>query len=87
MWYYDTPPQEIFDDIKRCAISIWKTYDDEFGYATEKVSRVEPIENNQDNWLYIVAMFDIHNQAKLISLVQEETRQYLIPFIYPNTNG
>ena len=79
--YYTTPAQEIFDDIKQNSIKIRKTYDDTYWYATEKISIVESIENNKDNWLYIVAMFDSNNQSKLLNLVNQETKDYLLQFI------
>ena len=34
------PSQEIFIEMKKVAISIWKDYDNKFGYATEKIKRV-----------------------------------------------
>jgi len=30
MEYYETPAQEIFDDVKENAIKIWETYDDTY---------------------------------------------------------
>lgn len=72
-----TPPQEIFDDVKRCSLAIWRTYDDTYWYATEKVSRVEPIENMRDNMEYIIGMFDWENQNKLLALLSEDSRWYV----------
>jgi len=76
--YYTTPPQEIFDDIKAQAINIWNTYDDTYGYRTEKVTRVNAIENVRDNAWFIVAMFDGDNIRKLISMVRPETAEMII---------
>lgn len=64
--YYTAPPQEVFDDIKKNAIEIWKTYDDEFGYATKKIGRIKDLKNIRDNAWYMVAMFDPMNQRKLL---------------------
>jgi hypothetical protein len=78
MGYYDTPSDKIFNDIKENAIKIWKTYDDNyFGYATEKINRVNSINNFKDNALFIVAMFDSSNMAKLFALVEPETEKYI----------
>lgn len=76
--YYNTPPQEIFDDIKDNAMKIWNTYDDEFGYRSEKINRIKDIGNIKDNAWYVVAMFDQSNQAKLMSMVQPKTAEMII---------
>lgn len=70
--YYEAPPQEVFDDIKLNAQAIWRTYDDTHGYATEKLERID-INNIKDNAWYIVAMFDGHNQERLLKMVKPET--------------
>lgn len=72
--YYTAPPQKVFDEIKEASIKIWKSYDDEFGYATSKIERIKDIQNISDNAWYMVAMFDGINQTKLKSMVSEETR-------------
>ena len=65
--YYTAPAQEIFDDVKQGAIALWQTYDDTYGYATDKVKRIKDIENVKDNTGYMVAMFDAENQQRLIN--------------------
>lgn len=76
--YYKTPSQEVFDDIKANAIKLWQTYDDRYGYATEKISRIEDLTNITDNAWYMVAMFDSENQLKLIEMCQPETAVQII---------
>jgi len=76
--YDDTPDQKVFNEIKEAAIDIWKTYDDQFNYAIYKINRIKDIDNFKDNAWYIVAMFDIHNQAKLMEAVSEETKQQIL---------
>ena len=71
--YYTAPPKEVFDEIKKASMEIWQTYDDSFGYATEKMSRIKDIENVSDNAWYMVAMFDTVNQAKLLGRVSGST--------------
>jgi len=78
MGYYDTPPQEVFDDIKKNAAEIRKGYDDTFGYATEKLRIIDHIENYKDNRAYIIAMFDTENTAKLQGLLKDETNKYIL---------
>jgi len=71
--YYTPPSQEVFEEVKRAAISVWKNYDDTYGYATEKINMIKDIKNIRDNTWYMVAMFDVFNQAKLFDLVNLET--------------
>lgn len=75
--YYIPPSQEIFDEIKSKAILLWKTYDNTYGYVDEKVGRIEHIKNIKDNCCYIVAMFDVNNQNKLLHLVDGEANIWL----------
>jgi len=72
--YYTAPSDKVFEDCRSSAIKIWKSYDDEFGYATKKIDRIKDIENIDDNFMYMVAMFDAFNQIKLLKMVKEETR-------------
>ena len=72
--YYKAPDQDVFDEIKRASIELWRTYDDTYGYASQKISRIKDIENVRDNAWYMVAMFDQFNQIKLIKLLNEKAR-------------
>lgn len=64
-----TVTDDVFNELKREAINIWQTYDDTHGYATEKISMIEPIKNYADNFGTFVGMFDIKNQRKLYDAV------------------
>ncbi len=72
MDYYQAPSQEIFDEIKEAATEIWNSYDDTYGYATEKINQIKDLKNIRDNAWTIVAMFDGSNQGKLLDLVSPE---------------
>lgn len=72
--YYTPPPDEIFNEIKLAAIDVWKTFDDTYQYATGKINRIKDIPNVSDNAMYIVAMFDLENQAVLARLLSAEAR-------------
>lgn len=72
--YYQTPPQALFDEVKRESIKIWKTYDNTHGYASEKIQQVESIENISDNIMSIIAMFDSQNIQKLAQALSKETK-------------
>ena len=60
-----TASDEVFNELKEKAIEIWKTYDDTYGYATEKIDYLKSFGNVGDNFGTIIGMFDIHNQRKL----------------------
>lgn len=74
MPYNEAPSEEVFNEIKQAAIEIWQTYDDEFGYATEKIERVNSITNFKDNWGTLVGMFDPINQGKLVAKLSPEAK-------------
>lgn len=78
----ETPLQSIFDDIKKNAIEIWNTYDNTYGYRTEKLNRIKDLENIRDNALYMVGMFDYQNQAKLFWMLEEDTKSYIKPYLF-----
>ncbi len=55
----------IFAELKRLTIELWRTYDDTYWYATEKVGRIINLTNSHDNFCTIFSMFDHLNQAKI----------------------
>lgn len=65
--FYTAPHDNIFEEMKNIACSIWNTYDDTYWYASEKINKIKSLENISDNFMYIFAMFDIENQQRLIS--------------------
>jgi hypothetical protein len=73
--YYSAPPQHIFDDIQANARRIWASYTHP-DYVEEKLARID-IPNVSDNAWYIVAMFDVSNQNKLLSMVEPETAAFI----------
>ena len=79
--YYDAPSDEIFNEIKEKAIEIWQSYDDTYGYATEKITRVNSITNFKDNWGTIVGMFDNPNQQKLVNKLSDEAREKVMQWL------
>lgn len=63
--YYTAPSDEIFEEVKNEAIDLWENLDSHPSYIEEKTNRIRDIKNVGDNVMYIVAMFDFGNQAKL----------------------
>ena len=76
----ETVSDEIFDDLKACALQVWEKYDDTHGYRSEKTNYVAKIANISDNYLTLIQMFDIHNQRELFTLVKPETQMFLRRF-------
>jgi len=72
--YYTAPTDKVFNEVRLKAIEIWRTYDDEYGYASGKVERITDLKNVQDNVMYIIAMFDSCNQHALAGKLSEEAR-------------
>lgn len=81
MAYDDAPSDEVFNEIKNAAIEIWQTYDDTYGYATEKITYVESITNVRDNWGTIVGMFDYSNQIKLVQKLSDKAKDKVIEWL------
>lgn len=73
----ETPSNEIFQEMKQVANDIWNTYDNQYGYVDEKVSRINSIENIQDNAMVMYRMFDWMNQRKFRDMVSTDTLDYI----------
>ena len=63
--YYTPPDENIFQEVKDKVIKLWKTKDNTGGYVDKKLKHVKDINNIGDNFMYLVAMFDLTNQALL----------------------
>jgi len=63
--------------MKQVANDIWNTYDNQYGYVDEKVSRINSIENIQDNAMVMYRMFDWMNQRKFRDMVSTDTLDYI----------
>ncbi len=72
--YYTAPPDEQFEELRAKAIEIWKGYENGTSYSIDKIGRIKDIANVSDNFMYMVAMFDQDNMAKLARMLSPETR-------------
>jgi len=72
--YYQPPKDKVFNEMKKESIKIWKSYDDTYGYASEKINKVKDLRNVSDNFMYMFAMFDVFNQRKLLSSLSDASR-------------
>lgn len=70
--YYTAPEDSIFESLKAAAISIWSEYGEP--YRTDKINRIKDIENREDNFMYMVAMFDFKDQKELAERLPTEVR-------------
>lgn len=75
--YYTAPAQDVFDEIKAAALTIWRGHSNEL-YIKEKVERIESILNVSDNWMYMVAMFDTPNKLRLFGMLRTTTVHLII---------
>jgi hypothetical protein len=74
----ETPSQQIFDEMKAAAAAVWsENYSDEFGYVTEKLDRINGINNIQDNAMVFFRMFDWNNQYKMMSKLSSDAINYI----------
>lgn len=71
--YYTPPDNEYFEDMRLNAIRIWETYDNTYGYSQDKIDRIKTIGNIDDNFMYMVAMFDRNNQKRLAKMINRDT--------------
>lgn len=74
----EAPNQQVFDEMKAAATAVWtENYSDEFGYVTEKLDRINGLNNIQDNAMVFFRMFDWINQDKMISKLGPEAINYI----------
>lgn len=73
--YYTAPSDTAFEEMKRECIAQWNTHDNTYGYVDGKVVRIKDIRNVQDNFMYMLAMFDMHGVREVIGRLSEETKK------------
>jgi hypothetical protein len=74
---HETPSDEIFNEMKAASTKIWKTYDNQFGYVSEKLERIEKLRNYEDNAMICYRMFDYINQTQMRELLSQHTLNYI----------
>lgn len=73
----ETPAQEIFDEMKSIATDIWNTYDNQYGYVTKKLDRINSFDNIEDNAMVFYRMFDTQNQMTFFFKASPEVKVYI----------
>lgn len=74
---HETPTTEVFNEIKIAAIAVWDTFDNTYGYVTEKVERINSIQNYADNVMACYRMFDYGNQQLMKKNLSDEALSYI----------
>lgn len=74
---YQTPSDEIFNELKEAAIKVWKTKDNTYGYVDEKLNTINNINNYSDNAMVFYRMFDYQNQFLMKKELSKEAIQYI----------
>lgn len=73
--YYTPPLTEMFEELKQKAIILITQNATDLSYVQEKVNKIEGIPNVEDNFMFIVAMFDVQNQELLAKKLTTATRK------------
>jgi 3-methyladenine DNA glycosylase/8-oxoguanine DNA glycosylase len=73
--YYTAPTATAFAEMKQECLEQWATHDNTYGYVDEKTKRIKDIANTQDNFMYMLAMFDQGGQRSVISRLSPETKE------------
>lgn len=78
--YYTAPSETVFDEIRVACLMIWSKYQEptQLGYMREKFERVLKTKNIADNYMFLIAMFDMHNQALFAKQLTSSTLNMLI---------
>jgi hypothetical protein len=75
--YYKPPGQECFDDLKSACIRYFKTFDNDFGYADEKIKTLESLENVGGNFMTMVKMIHPLAWEVITEVLTLETRVHI----------
>ena len=67
--YYQAPSDEIFNDMKQAAITVWKEVAHHPSYLKEKLDRIDRMQNISDNFMTILAMFDSNNMQRVGNII------------------
>jgi hypothetical protein len=73
--YYTPPSDEAFESMRNACMIVWGQYaGNPGGYMEEKVGRIRDIQNVGDNFMYMLAMFDMNNQRSVVSMLSDEAK-------------
>ena len=75
--YYTPPKDKYFDELKSACIKYWNTFDNTYGYATEKLNYINSLENVDGNFMVMVKMFHPLAWEVIAKLLSLETRNHI----------
>jgi hypothetical protein len=75
--YYKSPKDRHFEELRSVCIRYWSTFDDTFGYATEKINQVKSFENNEGNFMTMVKMIHPLAWEVIAEVLSLETRNHV----------
>lgn len=76
--YDEAPPEDVFNEIKEKCIEYWKeNFNDENGYVTAKINRINKIKNVDNDFLFMVNMFDTQNEKFCIQGMNPKARAWI----------
>jgi len=74
--YYTTPNQEVFDEVKKEVLKIFKNIAwEDSPYYREKKKEIDPINNIKDNMMTIIAKLSWNNLEKLSKRLSNKTKK------------
>jgi hypothetical protein len=73
-YFFSSPKDEYFEELKSVCIKFWRTFDDQFGYATEKINTIKDLKNVDGNFMSMVQMIHPLNRILISEAISIETR-------------
>ena len=80
--FYTPPREESFNELREVCIRFWNTFDDKFGYATEKIDRIKDLPNEGPNFVMMVQMIHPVAREVISKLLSLETRNEISMRLY-----
>jgi len=80
--FYTSPREESFNELKEVCIRFWKTFDNEFGYSSEKINRIKDLPNDGPNFVMMVQMIHPVAREVISKLLSLETRNEISMRMY-----
>lgn len=76
--YETATPDDVFAEVKNKAKQYWiDNFENTHGYVTGKIERIDRIENHDDDYLFILKMFDPQHEKKCILSMSQEAREWI----------
>lgn len=70
-------PDKIYNEIKDISIKLWGTHDNTYGYVTEKLDIINPLNNSPRNVVKIIIMFDHWHQKAISQRISDDAKRVI----------